>query len=617
MRRRAQLPRAALLLASAALFTAAVAEVPRPEYPRPQFVREAWVNLNGDAWTYLFDFGHTGRDKGRELNKSTGFKDKIIVPFCPESRLSGVGYTDVISAMWYHRKLPIPATWAGKRIHLNFGGVDYESEIYINGKSVGLHFGGSASFTVDITPFVKAGETYDLVVRVKDDIRGTNGSQPRGKQYEGFQSTGCHYTRTTGIWQTVWLEAIDAGGLDACRIVADFDAGAFVFTPTFLSDAAKSLTVTVKTSDGELAGMTTSPAASGVALRVPLSIVKPWSPESPHLYDVVYEVRNVAGVVIDRVTSYAGLRKVTIEDVKICLNGKPRYLRLVLDQGFYPDGIWTAPTDAALKRDIELSMAAGFNGARLHQKVFEERFHYWADRLGYLTWGEMASWGANPGNITAARNFIAEWCEVVRRDLNHPSIIVWTPYNETWSVDDGGVEGRGLQHQRTQNDVYRLTKALDPTRPVNTASGGIHSLTDIWAIHNYSRPGALYKELAVPEGGVPTADFLKKWRDLPYYTYDGEPYLIDEFGGLAWVPPERRHAANTWGYGKAIKSEDEFFAILRGEVEDILKVKSIVGFCYTQLTDVEQEQNGVYFYDRTPKFDIEKFKAIFTLQPPL
>lgn len=603
-------------LAIAAWTGAAVAEVPRPEYPRPQFVREAWVNLNGDAWTYQFDFGHTGRDKGRELNKAKGFKDKIIVPFCPESRLSGVGYTDVISAMWYHRKLPIPSAWAGKCIHLNFGGVDYESEIYIDGKSIGLHFGGGASFTVDLTPFVKPGQTHDLVVRIKDDIRGTNGSQPRGKQYEGYQSTGCHYTRTTGIWQTVWLEAIDRGGLESCRIVADFDAGAFVFTPTFLSDDAKEFSVSVKTADGKLAGSIVASAASGVAVRVPLSIKKSWSPESPHLYDVVYEVKNAAGRVIDRVTSYAGLRKITIEDGKICLNGTPRYLRFVLDQGFYPDGIWTAPTDAALKHDIELAMAAGFNGARLHQKVFEERFHYWADRLGYLTWGEIASWGAEPGNIAAARNFLSEWCEVVCRDLNHPSIIAWTPYNETWSVDDVGVEGRGIQHQRTQNDVYRLTKALDPTRPVNTASGGIHSLTDIWSIHSYSRPGALYKELAVSEGQSPTENFLQKWKDLPYSTYNGQPFLLDEFGGLAWVPPDRRHAENTWGYGKTIKTEEEFFSILRGEVEDILKIKSIAGFCYTQLTDVEQEQNGVYFYDRTPKFDVQKFRAIFILPQP-
>ena len=283
-------------------------------------------------------------------------------------------------------------------------------------------------------------------------------------------------------------------------------------------------------------------------------------------------------------------------------------MRLVLDQGFYPDGIWTAPSDAALKRDIELSMAAGFNGARLHQKVFEERFHYWADKLGYLTWAEMSSWGCEPNNVVAARNFIPEWCEVVRRDLNHPSIIAWTPYNETWKKNDQ------LHHQRTQNDVYDLTKALDPTRPVNGSSGEFHAKTDLWTIHNYSRAPKL-KEIDVPEGTVWTRD-AKSWANIPYTRYDGQPYLLDEFGGLGWIGPERMKAAdNTWGYGKSIKTEEEFFDILKKEVDCILGIKRICGYCYTQLTDVEQEQNGVYYYDRVPKFDPAKFKAIFGVDP--
>jgi beta-galactosidase/beta-glucuronidase len=290
------------------------------------------------------------------------------------------------------------------------------------------------------------------------------------------------------------------------------------------------------------------------------------------------------------------------------INNNPVYMRLVLDQGFYPDGIWTAPSDEALKRDIELSMAAGFNGARLHQKVFEERFHYWADKLGYLTWAEMSSWGCEPNNVAAARHFIPEWCEVVRRDLNHPSIIAWTPYNETWKKNDQ------LHHQRSQNDVYDLTKAIDPTRPVNGASGEFHAKTDLWTIHNYSRAPKL-KEIDTPEGTVWTRD-SKTWAKLPYTRYDGQPYIIDEFGGLGWIGPERMKAAdNTWGYGRSIKTEDEFFDILKKEVECILGVKRICGYCYTQLTDVEQEQNGVYYYDRVPKFNPAKFRAIFGVDP--
>jgi len=577
--------------------------LPRPDYPRPQFERAAWVNLNG-LWTYTFDFGQSGLHKGRELYKSKGFEKTILVPFCPESELSGVGYKDFIPAMWYHRKLAIPAEWKGERIFLNFGGVDYESEIYIDGVTAGLHYGGSASFSVDLTQYVTPGKTHDLVIRVKDE---TIHGQPRGKQCDAYKSCGCSYTRTTGIWQTVWLEAVDPAGLMSCRIVPDLDGRAFVFTPAYLSERACKLRIAVKTADGKAAGAVEVKAVNGVAVVVPLAVVKTWSPEDPHLYDIVYETVDADGKVRDTVKAYSGLRKVSVENGRVCLNGKPRYLRFVLDQGFYPDGIWTAPSDAALKRDIELSMAAGFNGARLHQKVFEERFHYWADRLGYLTWGEMSSWGSDPTDIIAARNFIPEWCEVVRRDLNHPSIIAWTPYNETWNLSDPN------QHQRAQNDVYELTKAIDPTRPVNGSSGDFHAKTDLWTIHCYDRAPKL-GAIDRPEGEVFCPDWLKKGKNLdrlPYWRYDGQPYLIDEFGGLGWIPPERRAADNTWGYGNAIKTEEEFFSILKAEVDQILGVKRICGYCYTQLTDVEQEQNGVYYYDRTPKFDVKKFKDIF------
>jgi beta-galactosidase/beta-glucuronidase len=578
--------------------------LPRPEYPRPQFVREAWINLNG-KWSFEFDFGQSGTHEGRMLQKSKGFSKSITVPFCPESSLSGVGYKDFIPALWYHRKIQIPANWRDKRVYINFGGVDYEAEIYVDSVSVGYHAGGSSSFSVDLTRYVKAGSTHDLVVRVKDDILG--GDQPGGKQSWRFKSYACSYTRTTGIWQTVWLEAVDGSGLASCRIVPDYDNSAFVFTPSFLSDKAKRLKITVKTADGKMAGGVDVVAASGIAVKVPLSEFRPWAPGSAHLYDIVYEVYNAKGDVVDVVKSYAGLRKISIEDGRICLNNKPVYLRFVLDQGFYPDGIWTAPSDAALKRDIELSMAAGFNGARLHQKVFEERFHYWADKLGYLTWAEMSSWGAEPNNIKAARNFIPEWCEVVRRDLNHPSIIAWTPFNETWRKENI------LEHQRTQNDVYDLTKALDPTRPINSSSGEIHAKTDLWTIHNYYRAPKL-KEIDTPDGTVWTRD--KSYDKIPYARYDGQPYLIDEFGGLGWIGPDRKKAAdNTWGYGNSIKTEEEFFDILKKEVDVILESKNICGYCYTQLTDVEQEQNGVYYYDRVKKFNTEKFKAIFGVDP--
>jgi hypothetical protein len=289
------------------------------------------------------------------------------------------------------------------------------------------------------------------------------------------------------------------------------------------------------------------------------------------------------------------------------LNNAPIYLRLVLDQGFYPDGIWTAPSDAALKRDIELSMQAGFNGARLHQKVFEERFHYWADRLGYLTWGESSSWGIDVKDIVSARAFLGEWREIVIRDRNHPSIIAWTPFNETHDVGDSH------QHNRLHHDAAQLTRDLDPTRPVNDASGYVHVDTDIWTVHTYQQdPAKLQEQLAPkPESGV--------FRNFPdrEAPYAGQPYIVDEFGGIKWIPSaEMVYAENSWGYGEGPKTLEEFYARLEGMVDVLLSFNHISGFCYTQLTDVEQEQNGVYNYDRTEKFDMARIKGIFSKTRP-
>ncbi len=581
-----------------------MSSIPRPEYPRPQFERDDWINLNGE-WTFAFDFGHSGRDVGRELFKSKGFDRTILVPFCPESKLSGVGYTDFIEDMWYHRKITIPAAWAGRRTILHFGAVDYEAEVYIDGASVGNpHFGGTVSFEYDITPFVRPGETHDLVLRVHDEARGAG--QPRGKQCPDYKSRGCSYTRTTGIWQTVWLEAVAPTGLRNCQIVPDFDGARFVITPSYYAVAnGNRLRATLL--DGEKAVTTVEGAAlDGVPVILPVADPKPWAPGSPFLYGLRLEVVDASGAVIDAVKSYAGLRKVHIAGDRVYLNNEPLYFSLVLDQGFYPDGVWTAPTDADLRRDIELSMAAGFNGARLHQKVFEERFHYWADKLGYLTWGESSSWGTDVNKIRDARNFLSEWAEIVMRDRNHPSIIAWSPFNETGTVTDAA------QHHRVQIDAYNLCKAIDPTRPVNDASGYVHALTDLWTVHDYSRAPDI-AHLDQGPGKAWTGHPEPHKRQCPY---QGQPYINDEFGGLKWIPPDRRpFADNTWGYGTDIPDLDAFYKILSDEVDAMLKVKNLSGWCYTQLTDVEQEQNGVYCYDRTAKFDMARIREIFSRRP--
>lgn len=579
------------------------AQTPRPEYPRPQFERAEWVNLNG-TWSYSFDFGRTGAQKG--WSKATSFDGKITVPFCPESSLSGVKHTDFINSIWYQRTLNIPAAWDGKQVMLNFGAVDYEAHVFIDGQLVRLHNGTGSSFSCDITKYVQPGHSHNLVVQVNDNLR--DGKQPGGKQCFDLNSGGCMYTRVTGIWQTVWMEAVDKEGLKSVFATPDIDQKQLVIRPQFYAEnAANKLVVTLY--DGNKAVAKTSVTCGDNSVVVlPVKNMKLWSPESPFLYGLKYQVvKN--GKIIDEVNSYAGMRKVHLAGGYFYLNNKPYYQRLVLDQGYYPDGIWTAPTDEALKKDIEMSKAVGFNGARLHQKSFEERYYYWADKLGYLTWGESASWGLNVNNEEACRNFISEWAELVERDRNHPSLVTWTPLNETWSANNSGVYTRFVQN------LYDMTKALDGTRPVNDASGDSHIKTDIWSVHNYERqPDKIIKDFTFEHGKEPYRNMRgDNWRWLA--KYEGQPYMLDEWGGLAYILPEKRHGDNAWGYGGAIDNVEDFYTILRKEVEAIKACKHITGFCYTQITDVEQEQNGIYNYDRTSKFDTKRIKEIFELIP--
>ena len=594
-----------LIVVAALLFSTAIGAQPRAEYPRPQFERADWVNLNGE-WSFALDLSDSGRD--RDFYNSKGFEQRITVPFAPESKLSGIGYTDFINSVWYQRMIQIPSAWQGKRVKLNFGAVYYESEVYIDGRFVGRHYGGSDSFAFDITDFVSDGKEHSIVVHAESDLR--SGTQPGGKQSTNYYSYGCSYTRTTGIWQTVWMEAVDDMALERVQVVTDIDNEQIVVIPTYYNVAGGN-TLSVEVLDGgKVVAHAESAAVQGVPVVVALKKAKLWSPESPFLYDVVYEVKDAEGKTLDRVDAYVGMRKVHIDGNRIYLNNKPYYQRLVLDQGFYPDGIWTAPSDEALKHDIEMSKAAGFNGARLHQKVFEERFHYWADKLGYIVWGEMASWDKDFNSVAAARNFLSEWGNIVMRDRNHPALIVWTPFNEEFGVPSNEA-GRFL------TDVYNETRRLDPTRPVNTVSGGIYVISDFCTAHCYEQDGARLHSMLFdgekfyqPQG--PNGGFDRAIRKL---YYDGSlPYLLDEFGGIkcAETQPE---GGNSWGYGNAAPTREDFYTRLEALVKAIVDHSDkICGFCYTQLTDVEQEQNGVYYYDRGEKFDMGRVKAIFQMK---
>ncbi len=575
--------------------------IPRPEHPRPIFQRDNWINLNGE-WNFEFDFGSSGRERGYAA--ATGFDQRITLPFCPESALSGIRYTDFIPAVWYQRVISLPADWAGNDVLLHIGASDFETEVFLDGKSLGRHWGGSTSFTFNLSSQITFGAAHSLVIAASDDLR--SGAQTGGKQSIEYKSAGCFYTRTTGIWQTVWLEARPKNGLSDCAITPLFEQNAFLIEPIF-AHIERGQKFHVKAFDaGRLAGEALVPAAVSCGVIVPIDQARPWTPESPQLYDFEFRVMTEDST-HDLVRSYGGLRKVHVEGNRLLLNNEPIFLRLVLDQGYYPDGIWTAPREEDLRRDIELGLACGFNGARMHQKVFEPRYLYWADRLGYLTWGESASWGLDLKSDLAARNFLSEWRERVIRDRNHPSLIAWTPLNETWDLSNE------KQHDKLHREVYELTKALDRHRPVNEASGGAHVCTDLYTVHIYEQdPEKLY-ELLDPDGPEGVFRTLGD-REAPY---EGQPYIVDEFGGIRIMPEYAREVADSWGYGESPHSIADFYERLRGQVHALLRRPHVSGYCYTQLTDVEQEQNGLFYYDRSHKFDLKIIREIFSCVRPM
>lgn len=560
--------------------------IPRSEYPRPQFSRPTWMNLNG-TWQFEIDHGASGRARG--LVEKNPLSGSITVPFCPESKLSGVEYKDFMEAVWYRRTFTLPDEAAGQRVLLHFGAVDYRCEAWVNGRSVGVHEGGFVSFTLDITAALTAGENT-LVVCAEDHLR--DGRQPGGKQCPAYHSRGCHYTRTTGIWQTVWLEWVPQVSIRSMKMIPDAMNGS-VYIDTTLDGNAAGMTLRAAASfDGKAQGAAEAKVDGNHArLTVKVDDVHLWTVGEGNLYDLKLTLES-AGAVVDTVESYFALRTISFDGKKCLINGKPVFQRLVLDQGFYPDGVWTAPSDEALRRDIELSMAMGFNGARLHQKVFEQRFHYWADRLGYICWGEMGSWGIDPARPHTMSIFLREWLEIIERDFNAPCIVGWCPYNEVWGESNEGLRELTLQM------TYRATKAADPTRPVIDTSGGLHAETDIYDTHDYEQDPAVYAQRYQP-GAELYDQFARRQH------YDGRlPMFVSEYGGIRWTED-----ASGWGYGQAPQSREEFVSRYHGLTSALLGNPEHMGFCYTQLTDVEQEQNGLYTYERVAKFPAEVIAA--------
>lgn len=561
--------------------------LPRPEHPQPQMERSAWRSLNG-AWQFAFDFGRSGLD--RHFERRDALDTTITVPFCPESVLSGVHYTDFIPAVWYARAFTLTPEELSGRVLLHFGAVDYEAHVFVNGEPAGTHRGGYTSFCFDITDLCRAGENR-LSVYAEDDNR--SGKQPHGKQCESFDSQGCDYTRTTGIWQTVWLEFVPETYIQSVQYYSNITEGTLLVQAKLCGAG----TFTVQASfEGRPCGEASARAENGfAAVTLPLSELHLWDVGRGNLYDLTLTFGG------DSVKSYAGMREVRIEGRRVLLNGRPVFQRLVLDQGFYPDGIYTAPDDSALVRDIELSLAAGFNGARLHQKVFEPRFLYHCDRLGYLAWGEMANWGLDYSDPAALEAFLGEWLDALGRDFNHPSIVGWCPFNETWDR-----EGR-RQLDSLLAMVYRVTKQLDPTRPCIDTSGNFHVVTDIYDVHDYEQDPASFAahyEAFRTGGAFYDAQAARQ-------QYDGKkPMFVSEYGGIKWNP--QGDVEKAWGYGDGPATEEAFIERYRGLTEALLSNPNMFGFCYTQLYDVEQETNGLYTYSREPKFDMAVFHAINT-----
>ncbi len=573
--------------------------VPRPEHPRPDFHRQNWQNLNGQ-WQFAIDTQKSGLQKG--WHTGNDFPMQITVPFCPESKLSGIGHTDFLEAVWYRRKFTVDNALRGRNLLLHFGAVDYDCQVWVNGQQVTRHRGGFTPFYADITKVVNFDGENEVVVYAEDDERSH--FQPMGKQSSALKSAGCHYTRTTGIWQTVWLEAVPSSRISNITILPDAANGKASISVDVINTRTGIGVEVEAYADGKSVAKASTAQCSGgnlLTLQIPNPVL--WEIGKGFLYDL--KVRLVeGGKTVDEIDSYFGLRDVRVNGDRVLINGKSVFQRLILDQGFWPDGIFTAPSDDELRADIERSLACGFNGARLHQKIFEPRTLYWADKLGYILWGEFPDWGVSVRHHAQARdNFRREWADVVVRDRNHPSIITWVPLNEARSNSD--------RYDTTFFvEIYNLTKQLDPSRPVCDTSGYTHVKTDIWDLHDYDQNIETFAARYAPFGKDPKTETLAR-NDADYEPpYGGQPMVVSEYGGAWWNPAQKED--NAWGYGDRPADEKAFMDRFKGLADVLLDNPHIAGLCYTQLTDVEQEVNGLYTYDRKVKFPPEQFKKVLS-----
>lgn len=580
----------------------------RPEHPRPQFVRDLWTNLNGE-WEFEYDDLEVGQEQKWYEHKNIPFSKTIQVPFCFQSSLSGIGETDFHDVVWYRRRFDRPAEFKGKKVILHFGAVDYQAWVWVNGNFVTYHEGGHVPFQADISLLLME---KDNVIVVKAEDSSTDQRLPRGKQYWKEKSQGIFYTRTTGIWQTVWLEAVEKVYMDRVKFDVDYENNRFDMH-VFLQGYQKNMDIRLKVSlsmKGQhmnTACFQIHRATEACSITIPQieamnKTEYEWSPEHPNLFDVEF-VLYQNEVEIDKVISYVGLRKFHTDNGKIYLNNRPYVLKMVLDQGYFPDGILTAPSDQALRQDVELTKAMGFNGARKHQKVEDPRYLYWCDQLGLIVWGEMAN--AYDFSEQYVDRMTTEWKAVIKRDYNHPCIMAWVPLNESWGVPELLVDKQQQDHAVS---LYYMTKSLDQSRLVITNDGWENVKSDLLTRHDYHAKRELlekrYRSLDSVLNEVP----VKKKLYVGGYEYEGQPIMVTECGGISF----KKSDWDGWGYSGA-ENEEDYLEKVKAIIEPLLSSPVVCGVCYTQLTDVEQEINGLLTYDRHPKVPLEKIKEILDI----
>ncbi len=571
--------------------------------PRPDFARDNWYDLNG-TWQFAFD---EERKTGEQQWLKEDFPGRIQVPFAYQCEKSGIGISEMHDIVWYKRRVEIPETMKGKRIWLHFGAVDYRAEVWFNGVRLGSHEGGYTPFAFEVTNALQ--DENEIVVKATDYADTT---QPRGKQYWKQQPDRCWYIQNTGIWQNVWLEATEGSPIDNIKLTPDIDTNTVEAIVTIGEyQNGDQLEIEVSYQGKTVKKLTAS--VDGYRTTVSIALLPEdfideihyWTPDRPNLYDMkvsLYRGQEKQ----DAVETYFGMRKISIDQGRILLNNAPVYLKMILDQGYWKESGLTAPDDEALKKDIEMTKAFGFNGARKHQKIEDPRYYYWADRLGLLVWGEIPS--AYEYGDQEIRNVTRDMQEFIIRDYNHPSIMAWVPLNESWGVRKILVDGC---QQHFGKALYHMAKAMDPTRLVSTNDGWENVEGDIVSIHDYSSKGqsitGKYTEEALehPEGIFPGGRRLFAFGET--YRKGESAFMVTEYGGIALSSDTD---GEKWGYGQAEQGEDALISRYEDVTKAIMAIPQIVGFCYTQLTDVYQEVNGLLTMEREPKVDSGRIREI-------